>query len=207
MYVQDIKLSGTNITAEISKDEVSTFKKLCQLFTLDSSFGHFIGEYASTQTAGNANGYNKTSNCAQNPKTNSKSSLISMESLKIAIKYAEVEAKVASSKPCSSKNLENVIDVKNVSMLAKTEMLNLLSRSKTRKKNEVQIIKTLSNYAKTIHPALAVVPYGSSVYGFGGLKTNFNILIEMGNICDICLNAFLSILNFDAFDRIFGTST
>lgn len=119
-------------------------------------------------------------------------SVFSLESLKNAIQRAQSSPRVSSEvlmpteadnrKPSASKSSDNLFKIDDVSKSATTEMLNLLTRSENRIRDELQIIETLSNYSRIITPTINVIPFGSSTYGIGGLKTDFNLSIEMGKV-------------------------
>lgn len=79
--------------------------------------------------------------------------------------------------------LENVIKTDDVSVenAIVAEMIDFVSRTDRRVQNEAIILKTLAQHLKGIYSALKFVPFGSSTYGFGGSKTNLNILVNAGN--------------------------
>lgn len=186
MYVQDIDSPGTNITAGISKEEANNFKKMCQCFFADSSqkrlISESIDEYVS-KVATLQQPVNKV-NAGMNGQTLfankvDDSPLVSMQSLKTAIKsVADNLAIGGNANPSSSKNLEKLIKLTDVSRLAKAEMVNLLYRSENRIRHEMQILETLSKYFITLDATLKVVNFGSVKYV--GLNSNFNVLVKAG---------------------------
>lgn len=58
------------------------------------------------------------------------------------------------------------------------EMADFLNRSEQRITFESEILAILSQSVHFFDPALKVLPFGSTDYGFGGSKTNYNLLID-----------------------------
>lgn len=105
MYVQDIIFPGTNIVAEIPKDEAYNFQKMCSLFATANSYGKLIDEYVLryplSQSTNQVNGSNAESTPIKAvANTVDDSSEISMQNLKDALKFASSKAK--SPKPSTS---------------------------------------------------------------------------------------------------------
>lgn len=191
LYVQDINVPGINITAELSSEEAYTFKTICQVVSTENIYNNTIDEYilqlqkdepvnplwvlakSSSATIKSSSLSNLSLNAIPPTTRKASTSTISMQSLKTAIISAE---KVTGSN--TSKKLEDIIQKNNVSDAAVARMKELLSRSQDRIQNESKIIETFSNFFIKIDPTSKVVPFGSSTYGFGGLKTNFNILLK-----------------------------
>lgn len=69
-----------------------------------------------------------------------------------------------------------------------TEMIDFVSRTQSRIDNEVQILKSLIAYLNAFDSELQLVPFGSSTYGYGGSRTNFNILAYPSEIIIIFRN-------------------
>lgn len=190
MYVHDIKSPGLNITAEISKEEAANFKKICQMFYSNDCHGKWIDEYMKKLHA-----IQLTKKLALNPSlSGSNASLnsvassvkstsfktndaFSVQSLKTAI--GSIENNMTNPGPSASTKLENIIKVENVYKSIKTEMNNILSRSANRIQAENTIIQLLST---VFISKVDIAPFGSATYGFGGTKTDFNILINASKI-------------------------
>lgn len=184
MFVQDIKASGVNIAAEITKEEACNFKKLCQLFSSDSSHESFIDDYMSKL-------------CQMQPasKVGSTLSLDSADSTKDQSKQESSRLSIYNSNggfdiPRSSnatKKLEDVVEIEQVAQAISAGIIDITSRTTARVHNEKRIVTLLTHYLKVLDPTLEVIPFGSATYGFGGAKTNFNILVNTSNsgICDL----------------------
>lgn len=87
-----------------------------------------------------------------------------------------------SQKPCDLVKLEKLIQIENVFESSQTKMKDFLTQSIDRTKNEKLIFDLLSLHFKCVDKTLRLVSFGSSSYGFGGKKTNFNILIKSGEV-------------------------
>lgn len=124
------------------------------------------------------NGISSGSNLSLNSLSSINSS-ISLQSLKTAINHIE-NTNMSSSQSSTKAKLENIIKIDDVYKQIPAEMNGLLSRPFFRVQHETQIINKLSFYFSIIDSKLKVIPFGSSTYGFGGQKTNFNILIKTG---------------------------
>lgn len=79
------------------------------------------------------------------------------------------------------KKQENIIQMVYVTNSAVDQMKELLERSESRIQHEAEIIATLSHFFIKIDSTLKVVPFGSSTFGFGSLRTNFNILLKISS--------------------------
>lgn len=218
MFIEDISSPGVNVAAEIPQKEAHNFKKLCQVMTT-FSHGNIIEEYISRLLPLQSTGKNDGSNLNVNSLTAMKivSSIsnetltISLESLKTAIKVIEKEMKDSSPKPSISKQCENVINsmganstavlsnitklgdlikTDKVSKAIAAEMINFVSRTETRIQNEAGILKLLATYLKGMDSKLKCMTFGSSTYGFGGSKTNLNILVNASKLKTFCRSIF-----------------
>lgn len=85
--------------------------------------------------------------------------------------------------------LKNLIDDENIFKQIAIEAKGLECRNNIRVFKEARILEILRHYLQNFDPKLNLLTFGSSTYGFGGDKTNFNILIDtrmldhMNNIC------------------------
>lgn len=57
----------------------------------------------------------------------------------------------------------------------------LETRTSHRCLNEARILEVLKHYLQIFDSTLNIIPFGSTLYGFGGPNTNFSILIDAGN--------------------------
>lgn len=199
MYVQDLKL-GINATAEISKQEANNFKDMCRTFASAALLDQTIDEYLLKLSKMRAASSIEKSNYEL-----SEASLNSLRRFGDAIsnlkKQMNDEGASCSSGSCSIvsnntsgtnanagahsisnsvKRLEDAIKVDEILESSKIEMNLILTRSKSRIQSEQEIISLLSFLLTTYVSTITVTPYGSVTYGFGGNKTNFNILIITG---------------------------
>lgn len=112
--------------------------------------------------------------------TTTNESTFSLQNLRVAISDIENTAKNHSPVQCTPNRQENVTKTEYLSKLAKVEMKSILSRSEARARDEEEIFHNLSYYFYTIDSTAEIARFGSAVYGFGGSKTNFNILAVSG---------------------------
>lgn len=69
------------------------------------------------------------------------------------------------------------------------ETADLLARTTTRIGYENTILRTIKLALMGFDPTLEIIPFGSSVYGFGGPKTNFNLFIDASEYAEKFQNA------------------
>lgn len=204
MYVQDLRL-GINATAEISKQEATNFKEMCRNFLTATLYEQTIDEYLLKLSQIRAAKLNFSSVCPIQ-KSNyelSEASLNSLQRFKdviinldkqtngegtnssfnvgsnISTIYANITGHSISN---SIKKLEDAIEVDEILKSTKIEMNKILTRSQSRIQNEQEIVELLSFLLTTYDSTITVIPFGSVTYGFGGSRTNFNILIITGCI-------------------------
>lgn len=202
MYVQDLKSPEVNITAEISKEEAYNFKKMCKMFSADSSYQKSIDEYMSklSEVSTLSSGY---ADSTKNP-VNGLTSILSLQNLKTAIASLENRnpgalssvsmnassitnnninvSNGAGSRPTIAQRLEDFIIVKDAFYMVELEMDQIISREKGRKSTEKEIVKTLSSYFEARYSGAKIARFGSITYGFGGPGTNLNIMVITGKI-------------------------
>lgn len=225
MYVQDLKSPGVNITAEISKEEAYNFKKMCKMFSADSSYQKSIDEYmsklseVSTLSSGNAdstenpvNGLtyilslqtaiasleNRSPGALSSVSMNASSSSITNDNTNVS--------NGAGSRPTIAQRLEDFIIVKHVFYMVKLEMDQITSREKGRKNTEKEIVKTLSSYFEARYSGAKIARFGSITYGFGGPGTNLNIMVITGKISTNC-SFFVLSLKILEFHRLIWNTT
>lgn len=193
MYVQDIQSPGLNITAELTEAEVYNFKEICKIFASSTLHEQMIDEYllklSKVRPTSSALTYEI-----------SESSLRSLQKFKNEIVEKEkicAEAALtfdrsddatddvsagAQFMSTSLTKLENVIKIDEVLKLTRVAMDEIQSRPTTRIDSEQEIIDKFSFLLITFDPEITVINFGSVTYGFGGRKTDFNILITEGKL-------------------------
>lgn len=87
-----------------------------------------------------------------------------------------------SPRPSSISELGNLIDFEAACMAITRNINNeCIFRTAQRTAFETKIINNLSHYLKAFDSTLQLKIFGSTTYGFGGSKMNFNILVNTGN--------------------------
>lgn len=76
--------------------------------------------------------------------------------------------------------LQDIIKVKEVGQATVARIIDLTTRTEDRIRFETQILTSLKCFFNGRDSKLEVSAFGSSTYGFGGSKTNFNVLINTG---------------------------
>ncbi|XP_055323571.1 uncharacterized protein LOC129578676 isoform X2 [Sitodiplosis mosellana] len=209
IYVEDIKSSAINVAAEIREKEAYHFKNLCQILTTfshKSTIDEYVSKLLLLQATGQANGSNLSVNSTKESRKSSQQNLNGCDIVQVALnQFKVIELKSACSLNSVSSNrnqsatranslsnqivtsvlsnltkLEDVIKTDRVSVAVAAEMIDLVSRTKTRTRNEADIIKIIAPYLKNTESTLKLISFGSSTYGFGGRSTNFNILVNAG---------------------------
>lgn len=177
MFVEDPLSSSTNIAAEISKEELMNFQKMCSIFSSENLYDKCVDEYLSKVSLIQA--------------ANTKPSL-SLRSLKTEIGIIDNKSKNSSvgtgdiSKTYISKRWGKILEINSVTRLIETESTRVLTRTQQRIEQESQIIGLLSFFCNILDDSLSVVPFGSVIYGFGDVNTNLDILIKAGEfLCGI----------------------
>lgn len=199
MFVQDIKSSGLNITAEMAEEEVHNFKEICKMFTSATLHDQMIDEYLLKLTHVRTT-KNDEFSVEKSAYELSESSLRSLQNFKNKIAKSEhiyagaeltldhsddVSVDVSAGTQSTSTSLtklKDVIEIDEVLKLTRIEMNEIQSRSTSRIDSEQKIIDKFSFLLITFDPEITVTPFGSVTYGFGGQKTDFNILITEGKL-------------------------
>lgn len=195
MFVQDIKASGVNIAAEISKEEAYNFKKLCQLFSSDSSHKSFIDEYMSKLCQ-----MQPASKVGSTLSLDSADSTKEFDELSISSRLSIHNSNGGFDIPRSSnatKKLEDVVEIEQVAQAISAGIIEITSRTTARVHNEKRIVTLLTQFLKVFDPTLEVISFGSATYGFGGAETNFNILVNTGEIHSTFLFNFSYFIGFN----------
>lgn len=175
MYVQDLRL-GINAAAEISKQEANNFKEMCREFAASNLHDQIIDEYLSKLSQARAVGSKSSLSGACPRPTEACSSSISSIS---SISTTSSNASAPTTSNCI-KRLEDAVKVDEILKSTIIEMNLILARSNSRIQNEQEIIGLLSVLLTAYDSTVTAVPFGSTTYGFGGKRTNFNILVTTG---------------------------
>lgn len=199
MFVQDLKLPGTNVTAEISREGANNFIQMCNRFASSKSHEPAIDDYLmklsqirSINTFSSRGGLSSMQNGDNNP---SHSSMNVLQNLKVAVASNAATpngsssispndrsraSSIAMTQPISTQKLFDAIDVKQVSLAIPAIAVDLVYRMVQRCFTELEIQAQLTRNFKELDSSLEVMPFGSATYGFGGSHTNFNILMNAG---------------------------
>lgn len=219
MFVQDIKSPELNITAELMEEEVDNFKELCKMFAFTTLHEQLIDEYLLKLSQVRSTNLALNVNNAKKPAYEfSETSLSSLQKFKNEMakkKHENIDAETSSTlnhsdvntgAKCisiSTEKLEDVINVDEITKFTRIETNEILSRSSTRIDSEKEIIDKFSFLLMTFDPDIIVTPFGSVTFGFGGQRTNFNILITSGKfnftMAEIWTIHFESFNCFDTF--------
>lgn len=176
MFVQDIKSPGINITAELTESEVDNFRAICRLFLsanlLDQSIDVYIlklSQIRPTTPATSVN-HNLSPPCSTH-KTSEE--LAHNENI-----HAGAHSTLNNN---NGEKLQDIVQIDDVIKATRIEMHEILTRPPSRIDSEEEIIEQFSFLLETFHPDINVAPFGSVTFGgFGGQKTDFNILITAG---------------------------
>lgn len=82
--------------------------------------------------------------------------------------------------PALSNHVKDVCESDEMFKAIAAEMIGFVTRTKARNHDEEHILNTLNGYLNEFDSKIKLVPFGSSTYGFGGTRTNFNILASAG---------------------------
>lgn len=78
--------------------------------------------------------------------------------------------------------LENSMDFEAAcEAITRNIQMECIFRTAQRTAHETKIINNLSHYLKAFDSTLQLKIFGSTTYGFGGSKMNYNILVSTGN--------------------------
>ncbi|XP_031625839.1 uncharacterized protein LOC116342388 [Contarinia nasturtii] len=182
MFVQDLISPELNITAEISKEKAYNFQEMCQMFS-------------TTQRSSLVKRIKKESpqvNYQPLHRTISQNSLPSVKSVpsnrvkttkedKNKASTLMASKKIATKKGCPKNPLATLDEViKNGKIYeAITNELAISSlRSEEKLRHEGRILGMLKQHFKLFDRTLALIPFGSTTYGFAGSSLNYNILVD-----------------------------
>lgn len=181
MFIQDLVSPGVNIAAEIPKEQAYNFQGMCQMFS-------------SSQRPSPVKRAPKLSPPANVPirRTTSLSSIPSTKTTPARGKAVKVDKpKVSTSnllkkvptKKCVVKTPLALIDdaIKNgkIYEIINDELEKVSLRSDERIRHETRILGLLKHQFKIFDRTLALIPFGSTTFGFGSSdSSNYNILVD-----------------------------
>lgn len=185
MYVQDLISPEINITVEITKEEADNFKEMCRMLAYSSIHIDACVLLSDLRLASN---WNTVLPVEKSFIELSEASLQSLKRFKVEIDKMRHSDGFCFGNTVNTliPNQENVLqdilqDVDEISKFSQIEMDQLLSCSKSRTISEREIINILSHLKTRNSAIISVAPFGSVTYGFGGQRTNFNILVDAGS--------------------------
>lgn len=103
---------------------------------------------------------------------------------------------------CVSRKLENVIQPEIIFKAISTKIIEITTRTEDRIRSEKRIILLLTRCLGFFDSTSKIIRIGSSTYGFGGAKTNFNVIINTCNIHLLYCNIFKSFFQSYIFHLI-----
>lgn len=201
MFVQDLISPGVNVTVEITKEEADNFVEVCKMNAHPIIHDRIIDNYVLKLSESRLASRSNIAFPAEKSVTElSETSVQSLKRFKVEIEkrrhldeyYADNAVNTAATRSILSQEivLQDTINVDEISKFSQIEMDQLLSCSKIRTISEQEIINILTSLKTYNSAIISVTPFGSITYGFGGHRTNFNVLITTGkndsNINCIC---------------------
>lgn len=175
MFVQDLVEPGLNITARVSKEDAHNFQALCQMFSISCR---------SKLT-------NETKpNTSQTMPQRKSVSLNNLHGIKLSVnrdKSSKSGQLMASTQSAAKKKkptqnpifiIDEAIKNKEIFEIIHCELSKVSSRSDARMRSESKILGLLKHHFKMFDRSLAIVPFGSTTYGFGGGQSNYNIFVD-----------------------------
>lgn len=154
MFIQDLANHSLNVTAEIPEKDAAMFQKLClQYHKILAEQKNVFG----------------SSGCIGPTMLSSKSA---------TTRSAPTSTSNIQARSNGDKHIKNDIFGDQFEDELLHEAAELLARSQTRIEWENKILHSLISLLKSFDPMLKLEPIGSSIYGFGGSKTNFNVFIN-----------------------------
>lgn len=182
MFVQDLIIPELNITAEISKEKAYNFQEMCQMFSTSQrpSLANYkratkVSPSATHQPMRRTISQSSLSSAKMSSRTKTPKEDKSKASASLASK------KIATKKGCP-KNPTTILEeaMKNGKIYeAITKELSIVSlRSDERLRHEGRILGMLKQHFKLFDRTLVLIPFGSTIYGFAGPSSNYNILVD-----------------------------
>lgn len=185
MYIQDLTSPGTNVAAEISKEQANNFIQMCNIFASNRSHERCIDDYVTKLMQIH------TSRATVNNVSSPKTALENLKSAVAAVKtpsgitntaIAKVSCTTSTNNPIPTHKLTELIDVQRIAQTIPSIAVGLAHHTAQRRSAEVEIQTLLKRHLKEFHSSFDVLSFGSTAYGkFGGSHTDFNILVTAGS--------------------------
>lgn len=180
MFVQDLISPGLNITAEITKEQAYNFQDMCQMFST-SQRPTLPKRVPKASLPANFPVRKATSlHNLQTPKSSlTRSKAIKEDKPKVS--GSNLLKKVPTKKGTIKTPLatiDEVIKSGKIFELIANEMEKVSLRSDERVRHESRILGLLKHQFKLFDRTVALIPFGSTTFGYGGSNSNYNILID-----------------------------
>lgn len=200
MFVQDIQSPSINITAELTEEEVDSFKQICKLFISFKLHEKNIDEYVSKMpkisatsscrslkpnhalspekinTERSQSAVNATKNFSDEPTAKDPIPDV-IPKQKMIPTHIEPHPGFTSSTP---QKLPKSVDINKISRFIKIGAIDFIFRTLERISFEEDIVGLLVRNLKAYDSKLEAMAFGSSTFGFGGCHTDVNILVSTG---------------------------
>lgn len=191
MFVQDLMEAGINIAAEVSKEEAYNFQELCQMFSTVRKSSPvkripkpLLSPVINAQPVRKAFSHSSLNDMKLS--ANHVVTTIKNDKPKASMAVATAEAalntmkKIVTAKKVVAKVsviLENAIEDGTIFNMITME-LGKITRSDQRIRHETRILGILKQHFKIFDRALALIPFGSTAFGFAGCNSNYNIFVD-----------------------------
>lgn len=202
MFVQDIKSPGLNVTAELTEEEVDSFKQICKMFisshlhdkNIDEYFAQMSPQVIMTSKIDPAmniqpTNENVASECSKPlihsiPNLQSNAIIETDQNSNVVSKAKPSTEHMRNPPnltiPVKSKSLTDSIQIDQLSTLIKTKAIDFIFRTMERISYEMDIVGLLTRQLKAYDSKLEMISFGSATYGFCGRNTDLNLLASTG---------------------------
>ncbi|XP_055326064.1 uncharacterized protein LOC129579895 isoform X2 [Sitodiplosis mosellana] len=181
MFVQDLIVAGVNITAEIPKEQAYNFQGMCQMFQnglIRPSPVKRVPKASPTEHLPMRRATSVSSLPSTKPSA-SRGKAPKEDKSKVAtsnlLKKAPTK-KGAAKTPLAT--IDEAIKNEKIYELIRSELEKVSLRSDERVRYESRILGFLTHQFKLFDRTLALIPFGSTTFGFGGSNSNYNILVD-----------------------------
>lgn len=176
MFVEDLKVPGINIAAEIGEKEADMFQEMCKMFSSSNSYERAIDEYLLKVPKVVIDLTSDDKNDNEPP------------AKKAAHIHTSFSSKNSTHVNVASSNCSNVETLADVISLNMDEIfrdipittVDLVTRTVQRMLAERNLFACLKHKSIAHSSKLQLKTFGSATYGFGGSETDYNVLIKAG---------------------------